>query len=149
VANELLWAIRGVLPSGFEGSMYVDNITISGPKPILPATESRINETVRTFGFELRKDKRTHVRMVSGCRVCGLSVIPTEGESKGRVAIPQKKRKKIRAVLHQARFDPELIPRALGMVAFAKSVYGDIAFFPPDIKGPYLQLMGQLGAVTA
>jgi hypothetical protein len=144
VANDLLETVTGVIPDGFSASMYIDNIAISGPKPILPRTEAEIAKAVKSFGYRLNSEKRHNARMKSGCRISGLSVVCGENGETGRVVLPQKTRKKIRAVLFKACTNPGLIPRALGMIAYAKSVYGHPEHFPPEIHDPYLSLMDKI-----
>ena len=142
VAGRMLASIREVLPFGWQATMYVDNIVISGPGPILPKTENAVENIVKSFGFRLNRQKRKQARTAAGCLITGLSV-KKEG-TRGRVCIPKKKRKQMRAILYQARNDPLLWEKARGLMAYAWSVYGPVEFFPKDIRIPCELLIAQL-----
>lgn len=145
VASDMLDSIWMSVPAEWRVTMYVDNIVISGPKPIRADTEGEINSIVEFYGFCLNSQKRSQTRTSSGCRITGLSIVAKkEGVSDGKVVIPKKVRRRMRAVFHQARSDPNLLKRAQGFIAYATSIYGHPDFFPGDIGRPYKLLMAQI-----
>lgn len=121
-------------------SMYVDNIVVSGNKPIPESLQKEITEIFKKAGFKLNKRKTRHQDTRNGAvRICGLMVDGT-----GRVILSKRTIKKWRGIICRACYNPknkELAGKIDGFLSSLKPIYGRVdenledigdALFPRD-----------------
>lgn len=137
-----LWpSILKEIPRPFLATCYVDNICISGPRPIPPDIQEKVFQKFREAGFEVHKVRQTSFRQ-GAPMICGLRVVEVNEERK--LALPQRTIKKWRGMLGRLRHEQDLLEHSLlkrkiqGFIGALKPIYGDA--LPNQLAKPLAQL---------
>jgi len=144
----------------FAKSVYVDGFVASAQKPIPEENRRAAIKAVESAGFKVNPQKVSHRDVRQGnVLITGLRVIHRR-DGQNYVVFPKRKIRKWRGLIHRAIYEPELRPKALGIVAGLRPIYHSADFppdldlpseiapytppFPSQLKKPYKQLLQQI-----
>ncbi|OGY24093.1 MAG: hypothetical protein A2172_00935 [Candidatus Woykebacteria bacterium RBG_13_40_15] len=111
--DHFVWRIGGVY------TRYADNLAFSVPRQLTPKEEHIIRKIVDGSGFRVN-DAKTRLMRQSGHSILRL---PGVAINNGRIILPKRKRKQLRAAIYLAALHGET-DRLRGLIGFVEQVYG-------------------------
>jgi len=140
----------------FRISAYVDGFVVSAKRPVPERNQALILRAVERAGFKVNPKKIRHQDVRHGnVLITGLRLTEKRPNIKIRKwpdlpflplrrvpVFPKRKIARWRGLIHRAIFQPDLRPKAQGIVAAVRSVYG--TFLPPQIRKPYQLLLSRI-----